>query len=207
MQNTTSAAQVVRNFHRAAPANEVSPESGLRRELVALRPHLHQVAMSLTRDDTLADDLVQDAMEKALSQRGQFQKGSNLRAWAKTVMRNAFFDRHRHERLHVPLQFDVAWHDHRPCWSPVEQLTVDDVVTALRSLRPIDRQVVELALLEERSYREISQRLGVVTNTVASRLARARGRLRTVLEAAYEQRCIAPRICGRPPGETQEEAR
>ena len=59
-------------------------------EILDQTPALRAYATSLARRKPEADDLYQETMTKALSKRGQFRPGTNLRAWMFTIMRNTF---------------------------------------------------------------------------------------------------------------------
>src|SRR4051794_34359046 len=60
----------------------------VRSELVALLPELRAFARFLVRERAEADDLVQEALARALASLAQFQLGTNLRAWMFTILRN-----------------------------------------------------------------------------------------------------------------------
>src|SRR3954466_9456314 len=72
--------------------------SALRGEIVAMVPRLRAFAVSLTANTDRADDLVQETMVRALTHIGQFQPGTNLRAWLFTILRNQFNSEYRHRR-------------------------------------------------------------------------------------------------------------
>ena len=79
-----------------------------KRELAALIPHLRAFARSLCGDATLADDLAQDAMLKAWNARQSFQAGTNMKAWAFTILRNVFYSEKRRSWRRTPLDPEVA---------------------------------------------------------------------------------------------------
>ena len=64
----------------------------LRSQIAALLPDLRGFARFLVRDRAAADDLVQDALVRALAAMSQFQAGTNLKAWMFTIVRNAFYE-------------------------------------------------------------------------------------------------------------------
>ena len=70
-------------------------DATFKQELTALIPHLRAFARSLCRDASLADDLAQDAMLKAWNARDSFLAGTNMKAWAFTILRNAFYSEKR----------------------------------------------------------------------------------------------------------------
>ncbi len=63
-----------------------------RDELIEMLPRLRRYARMLTGDRARADDLVQDALERALERESSFRSGGNLRPWLFSLMRNLFVD-------------------------------------------------------------------------------------------------------------------
>ena len=74
------------------------PDTDTRRQIAALLPDLRAFARFLARDRTIADDLVQDAVVRALGALDQFQPGTNLKAWLLTIVRNAFYEQMRRQK-------------------------------------------------------------------------------------------------------------
>jgi len=156
-------------------------------ELVALRPELRARALRLTRNEALAEDLVQDAIERALKFRGQFQPGTNLKSWAQTIVFSLFvtgWRRRRRERDAVKaLAIDpCAWtaQDDAALGAEMRELS-PKVRQALEDLPRAFRDVVLMVDVGERSYRDAADALGVPIGTVMSRLHRARKQLAEVL--------------------------
>jgi len=77
--------------------------SALEPHAVILRtiPHLRAFAISLTGDVDRADDLVQEAITKALGHLHQFQPGTSMQAWLFTILRNQFHTAYRRRRREV----------------------------------------------------------------------------------------------------------
>ena len=144
-------------------------------------PRLRRYARALTGDTLLADDLVQDTLERALTKRHLWRQGSDLRAWMFTIMHNVFVNqiRARAKDATVALDseaFEVASHT-----SPLDMLEVGDIDAAIRRLSAEQREVLLLIALEQLSYGETAQALGIPVGTVMSRLHRARERVRVML--------------------------
>jgi RNA polymerase sigma-70 factor, ECF subfamily len=158
-------------------------------EMVALYPDLHARAFALTKDPDAAADLVQQACERGLRAKSSIEKGTNTAAWLKCVIRNSFVDEYRCRRKYAPLLCDPEA-ETRESQAPAfaDLLTIDDVKQGILALREADRVILELALLENRSYRDISRRLGIPPKTVGTRLFRAKAKLRKELQVCYEQR-------------------
>ena len=70
----------------------------LHQQLAGLLPDLRAFARFLVRDWVGADDLVQDAVVRALMAIAQFQPGTRLRAWLSTILRNSFYEQARRRR-------------------------------------------------------------------------------------------------------------
>lgn len=158
----------------------------LAESLAELVPELRRRALQLTRDGHRADDLVQDALERALKFRSTFRGGSNLRAWAMRILSNVFISDRRRAGIERRV-IDGARRDPNN-WAGREatQLTPNlspPVQRELSSLPERLGRVVELVDLQEHSYREAAHVLNVPVGTVMSRLHRGRGRLARQLGA------------------------
>ncbi|PZR01027.1 MAG: RNA polymerase subunit sigma [Cereibacter sphaeroides] len=134
-------------------------------------------AISLTRDVTSADDLVQDTIVKAWSNFDKFTPDSNLRAWLFTILRNTFYSDRRKRRREVP-DPDGA-HAARLLVKPTHdsRLAMNDFMKAFNELTPEHREVLVLVGASGFSYEDAAQMMGVAVGTVKSRANRARLRL------------------------------
>ena len=155
-----------------------------RSELTAQVPHLRRFARALAGDAALADDLVQDCVERALRKQHLFDETRSLRTWLFTILRNLFISGlRRNGRASAAKSVDdlQAGEDGvRP--EQESSLALSDIVMALDRLPSAHREVLLLVALEDMSYREIAEVTGVPVGTVMSRLSRARLSLRAVLE-------------------------
>ena len=152
------------------------------REAVAYADGLYSFARHLTRDGAEAEDLVQETYARALAAVGQFDDGSDLRAWLFRILRNTFIDlRRRTQRQRTDGGLDTVEEGRSP-GAPVEPRQLDQVVgreieAALGTLSEEARLVVLLDL-EGFSEAEIAECAGCAQGTVKSRLFRARAALR-----------------------------
>lgn len=144
-------------------------------------PRLRRYARALTGDASAADDLVQDALERALVKQDLWREGTDLRAWLFTVMHNLFVNQVRSAAVSRTVQLDDAMAD-RPQPQSTDRLEIRDLDTALQALPEEQRAVVLLVGLEDLSYEEAAHVMGVPVGTVMSRLSRGREKLRRLLQ-------------------------
>ncbi len=146
-------------------------------DLIALLPRLRRFALSLCRVADLADDLVQLTAERALTARDRFDPTSRLEPWLFRILRNAWLDTARRRRtagLPVELE-DIDKADSHDGVATVEAtMMLRSVEEAMDALSDDHRAVLHLVCIEELSYAEAAQVLGIPDGTVMSRLARAR---------------------------------
>lgn len=158
---------------------------------------LYRTALRMTRNQSDAEDLVQETYLRAFRSLDQYRDGTNLRAWLFRIMTNAYINDYR-KRARRPQSSslddieDFYLYDHlidsgvqpsteRPEEIVLNRLTAEDVVGALDSLSDDFRHVVLLADVEGFTYREIAEILDIPVGTVMSRLYRARRRLQAAL--------------------------
>jgi RNA polymerase sigma-70 factor (ECF subfamily) len=147
--------------------------------LIALIPRLRRYARALVGDRAAADDLVQDTLERAWAKLHLFRQGSDLRAWLFTVMHNVHVNQVRAARPTDPLEDEMPELAQRAVQG--DALVVRDLERALATLPAAQREVLLLVALEDLSYEETANVLGIPIGTVMSRLARAREKLRVLM--------------------------
>ncbi len=158
-------------------------DPGLWREAVAAKtPALRAFAWSLARNPADADDLVQETLAKAWSNRDRFEPGTNLRAWLFTILRNSWYSTAARRRR------EVADEDGRHAalltaegnqeWS----VELEALRVALDDLPPTHREAIVLVGAAGLSYEEAAEIAGCALGTIKSRVNRARNRLAEALE-------------------------
>jgi RNA polymerase sigma-70 factor (ECF subfamily) len=161
----------------------------MQNELLGHLPRLRRYARALVNNRELADDLVQDAVERALSRLSLFAAGTDMRAWLFTIMHNVFANEIRKSssravHLSVDDEEVTSLADFAVSGNQLAALEVRDLDAALQRLPLDQRQVVLLVGLEEMSYAEVALALDVPLGTVMSRLSRGRERLRALMSGA-----------------------
>lgn len=144
-------------------------------------PRLRRYARALTGDISAADDLVQDALERALVKRALWREDTDLRAWLFTVMHNVFVNQVRSAAARRTIPMDDAIAD-LPSPAHADRLEIRDLDAALQALPDEQRTVVLLVGLEQMTYEEAALVLEVPIGTVMSRLSRGRERLRRLMQ-------------------------
>ena len=157
-----------------------------RDELVALVPELRAFALSLSRNPSLADDLVQETVLKAWAKLDSFTPGTNMRAWLFTILRNTFYSGARKAQREVA-DVDGAYaarlsqkpeHDGR--------LALRDFAVAFAKLPDEQREALILIGASGLTYEEAAETCGCAVGTIKSRLNRGRARLAELLEAGQD---------------------
>jgi RNA polymerase sigma factor (sigma-70 family) len=148
--------------------------------LVALIPRLRRYARALVGERAGADDLVQDTLERAWSKLHLYRHGTDLRAWLFTVMHNVHVNQVRAARPTAALDDEMPELAQRAVQG--DALLMRDLERALAALPAAQREVLLLVALEDLSYEETARVLGIPIGTVMSRLARAREKVRTLMQ-------------------------
>jgi RNA polymerase sigma-70 factor (ECF subfamily) len=155
---------------------------------------LFATALRLTRNRSDAEDLVQDTFVKALRFSSRFTRGTNLKAWLYTILHNTWRNRRR-DASREPVDVDSPRVDEAAAQmggpaaadTPERILlreTLDaDLQAALDALPDAFREAVWLRDVEEFSYAEIAEMLGIPLGTVMSRISRGRRQLFDALTA------------------------
>lgn len=154
-------------------------------------PALRRYARALTGNADLADDLVQDCLERAIRKQGLWTRGSNLKAWLYTILLNLFRNARRRARK---ARFDtLETLPAEPAQAPAQpgRLALAEVSRAIARLPDDQREALLLVVLDGQSYTEASDILGIPIGTLMSRIGRARANLRTMTGEAGEPRLRA----------------
>jgi RNA polymerase sigma-70 factor (ECF subfamily) len=159
----------------------MSSQSLIRDGLVEALPSLRAFAISLARDVTFADDLVQETILRAWNAADRFEPGTNLNAWLFTILRNQFFSIRRKAAREVE---DTDGSHAARLTTPPDQhsrLEFEDMRTALARLPDSQREALLLVGASGFSYEEAGEIMRVAVGTVKSRVNRARTSLAAML--------------------------
>ncbi len=145
-----------------------------RDEVLELIPRLRAYARALTRDVNDADDLVQETLMKALSSIDSYERGTKLRAWLFTIMRNSFYTNVRKRARETTGVEDCvsSWLTTTPDHDRVMQ--AKEVMAAIADLPTHYREALILVVMLGQSYQEVAEICGIGMGTVKSRVNRGR---------------------------------
>jgi RNA polymerase sigma-70 factor (ECF subfamily) len=169
-------------------------------EIPALLPGLLATARRLTRNDADAEDLVAEALVKALGSLDSLRDRSALRGWMCRILTNTFFSQKRSAEAKAETQpyeetdgsdeaFSIFDRLHQPflLWQSnpendfLNRILQEDVACAVDTLPEAFRVAVVLVEIQGLSYQDAADALNVPVGTVRSRLARGRSLLQKSL--------------------------
>ena len=149
-------------------------------QLEACVPALRRYARALTRSADLADDLVQDCLERAISRRGLLRPAGPIRAWLFTILlnlhRNALRASHRRGET---LDIDTIPEPAIPAPQP-GHIALAELARTIDTLPLEQKEALLLVALEGMAYQEAADILEIPIGTLMSRLGRARAALRVL---------------------------
>lgn len=149
------------------------PEQSFEELLHRQENRVYRTALAILGNVQDAEDQTQETFLRYLEKRPVFESPEHEKAWLLTVTRNGCISRLRSkQRQNLPLEVDI------PTPGPEEREELEE----LFALPPEDREVLHLFYYEGYSTREIAKITGVREGTVRSRLSRARGKLKALLE-------------------------
>ncbi len=156
-------------------------------EVIRLQPLLKPIAMKFTRDEVEADDLIQDTMVKAITNREKFMEGTNLKAWVYTIMKNTFITNYHRivkRRTFVDSTANLYFINNTTHATQNEagtSLAMEEIHEAIEGLNH-DLRTSFLMYYKGYKYHEIADILSLPLGTVKNRIHIARKQLKTKIK-------------------------
>ena len=163
--------------------NDLHPKD----ELVTHLGVLRAFALSLCRNPTLADDLVQETIMKAWRSIDKFEVGTNMRAWLFTILRNTYYTSYTKARREVQDTDGVFSQGLAVKPDHDGRLALSDFLVAFEELPVEQREALTLVGASGFAYHEAAEMCGVATGTMKSRVNRARQKLAELLELDQDE--------------------
>lgn len=151
-----------------------------------LTPALKPYALKLTRDGENANDLLQETVLKAYSNRTKFKMGTNLKAWMYTIMRNTFITNYQ-RMVRRKTFIDTTENNH---FIDSSSASISNDATSGFAMKDINEAIDNLKdmykipftlYFKGFKYHEIAERLSIPIGTVKNRIHIARKELKDVL--------------------------
>jgi RNA polymerase sigma-70 factor, ECF subfamily len=150
---------------------------------------LYSAMLHVTGSHNEAEEVVQESFVQAFIKLETFQGNSQFFTWLYRIAFNNTLSRHRRRRSDISLEFsresggmDPEDRSEAPDASILRAERVALIHRALQSLTEEHRVILVLREMQELSYEEIAEVLGINLGTVRSRLSRARVQLKSILE-------------------------
>jgi len=160
----------------------------LYKRLEESRERMYHIAYSWSHDAAVADDLVQESLEKAVRNIDRLYDHNALNGWLYRIMSNCWKDYLRKQYHHVDVPDDELVYEGESPEQVYELMSMaDKVQSAVAQLPMGQRQVITLVDLNDASYAEVADALEIPIGTVMSRLSRARKTLASMVIDQKEQ--------------------
>jgi len=143
-------------------------------------PAVHALALALVRRADDADDVVQNAVIRCWERLAQCRDPERFRSWMLQIARRAAYDWLRREGRRRAEPLDAA--DGRGADPAAARDLREELLRAMRVLRPVEREVLVLFDLEDWPHRDIADALGISEAMSRRRLSDARRRMRQALD-------------------------
>ncbi|MFK7920365.1 MAG: RNA polymerase sigma factor [Bacteroidia bacterium] len=156
--------------------------------VINLHPSLKPIAYKLTRDNEEANDLIQETLLKAISNREKFSDGTNLKAWLYTIMKNTFITNyHRLVKRKTFIDTTENLHFINSSTHVTEndagtKLAMDEIEKAIKGLS-YDYKTPFMMHFKGYKYFEIADILNIPIGTVKNRIHIARKELKRQLKS------------------------
>jgi len=207
VETTSKAAGGDRSTVDQAYETDAALADRFERDAVPLMDQLFSGAMRLTGDRQDAEDLVQETMLRAYIGFRSFRAGTNLKAWLYRILYNSWISAHRkQQRRPVEVWMDDVTDRHAARYAAtaptglrsaevemLEALPDTAIQAALLSLPEKYRMAIYYADVEDFSYAEIADIMGIPKGTVTTRLHRGRTQLRELLVGLGTERGVLHR--------------
>lgn len=160
------------------------------------RARAYQYALKLTKHSEDASDILADTFVRVYNAIGRFEHGCSFSTWLYRILKNCFLDSLKKRQVKIAASLDQGMEmDDGALYMQVidEKNDVNDIVfthafrdkvrQSISKLTPIQAEMVTKYHIDERTYEDISQSLGVPVGTIKSRLSRARITLRDIVSS------------------------
>jgi len=152
--------------------------------------YLYPVCLRYAYNEEAAEDILHEGFIKIFKNISKYKAGTSLKSWMRRIMVNSAIDHYRQRKRKRTEEITpmIKISSKKP--DIVSQITVEEILSALKHLSPTYRTVFNMFVMEGFSHREIANKLNITESTSRSNLVKARNKLKSVLlpkESYYEQ--------------------
>lgn len=148
-------------------------------------PALRRFAKSLTGNSDSADDLVQEALVRAIANIDSFQSGTNMQAWLLTILRNAFITQYRQQRHELAYKTSLRANPVSSYPNQYSTLQLRELEESLANVPAPQRRALLLIFVYGYSYREAAAICHCPAGTIKSRANRARVQIAKLMHVGH----------------------
>jgi RNA polymerase sigma factor (sigma-70 family) len=143
------------------------------------------VCLRYSKSKEEAQEILNDGFVKIFANLEKYDLSLSFNAWVRRIMVNAAIDYYRRNHKHH-YALEIV-NDAHPDESPdiLQQLSVEEIMAMVQKLSPAYRIVFNLYAVEGFKHHEIAEELNITVGASKSNLAKARNKLRAMLEPAY----------------------
>jgi len=150
-----------------------------------LAPKMYGVCLRFSKDNTEAEDNLQDGFVKVFTNIHKFRHEGSLEGWVRRIMVNVSLSKFRKQHLMHPVE-DMAVHDSQQVSEDVlDKISANELLELIQNLPPRYRMVFNLFVMEGMSHQEIGAAMNITEGTSKSNLARARDILKRKVKQLY----------------------
>jgi len=167
-----------------SPSRFDPASAALHRQMTELLPELRAFARFLVRDKSEADDLVQDALVRALGALSHFQEGTSMKAWLFTILRNAFYEQARRRRTERAALERAGSAEQSSAPHQETEAALGDLQRLIWGLPPLLREALVLVGAQGLSHEQAAVICAVPVGTMKARVSRARAKIARAMEGS-----------------------
>jgi len=168
-------------IEECASGNERAQEALYRR----FAPKMYGVCLRYAKDNTEAEDNLQDGFIKVFTNIKNFRHEGSLEGWIRRIMVNVSLEKYRKQKMLHPVE-EIGMYDSQKFEEDIiEKISAKELIALIQELPPRYRMVFNLYVLEGLNHKEISEKMEISVGTSKSNLARARDILKRKVKELY----------------------
>lgn len=150
-----------------------------------LAPKMYGVCLRFAKDNTEAEDNLQEGFVKVFTNIHKFRHEGSLEGWVRRIMVNVSLSKFRKQNVMHPVEDVAAYESQHVSEDVLDKLSADELLELVQKLPPRYRMVFNLFVMEGMSHQEIGEVMNITEGTSKSNLARAREILKRKVKKLY----------------------